>query len=461
MPQRWWRTTAALLFAVVAGCTDSAAPLDPPAQPAAVELDTTSLTMSPEESFQVGAIVRDSLGGVIEEALVAWASSDDAVATVAPGGRILAVAPGTASITAAAGSVDAEVTVRVVTSYVALGAAAMASCGITPSAQLFCWGFGSGPGPTLVPGTEEWKSVSLYARNGCAATKAGAGFCWGENNYGQIGNGTLFGQTDAPTAVIGGHTWTSILAGSSVSCGIAQGGAAYCWGRGSLGRLGDGTTTSASTPQAVIGGHTFQKLALATALACGLTTAGEAWCWGAGALGTTVASESSTPLLVEGGHTFVDLAMTFNTGCGLTATGRVWCWGQDSDGVLGPNPQASYAVIPIEMTHLPAFASLFASPTHFCGLTPSGEAWCWGANGSGQLGAITTEMCGNVSCSRAPVAVTGGHRFVALSAADSHTCGLTSGGAAYCWGHGGSGQLGDGRSISSATPVRVLHPVAP
>lgn len=119
--------------------------------------------------------------------------------------------------------------------------------------------------------------------------------------------------------------------------------------------------------------------------------------------------------------------------------------------------------IPLPVNTTVGFASVVAGSGHTCGLTPSGEAYCWGDNSFEQAGsAATTETCPDpsypvrlVPCISRPASVTGGLTFVALSAGDSHTCGLTSEGDAACWGLNSFGQLGDTQGARSATPVRV------
>jgi len=86
---------------------------------------------------------------------------------------------------------------------------------------------------------------------------------------------------------------------------------------------------------------------------------------------------------------------------------------------------------------------------HTCGVTSSGAAYCWGNNPAGELGNGTTTN------STTPVAVSGGLTFVAVSAGDAHTCGVTPSGAAYCWGGNGYGELGNGTTTTSLRPVAV------
>jgi len=98
------------------------------------------------------------------------------------------------------------------------------------------------------------------------------------------------------------------------------------------------------------------------------------------------------------------------------------------------------------------FASLMAGSSHTCGLTPAGAAYCWGDGGDGQLGD------GTRTDRLTPTAVTGGLTFASLRAGAMHTCGLTTAGEGYCWGSNYNGQLGDGTRIDTLTPVRVSDP---
>jgi alpha-tubulin suppressor-like RCC1 family protein len=96
-----------------------------------------------------------------------------------------------------------------------------------------------------------------------------------------------------------------------------------------------------------------------------------------------------------------------------------------------------------------SFERVTAGFIHTCGATTTNRAYCWGANGNGQLGDGTTSQ------RLRPVAVAGGQLFKQLSAGDAHTCGLTSDGLVYCWGDNSAGQLGDGTRTERLTPIPV------
>lgn len=98
-----------------------------------------------------------------------------------------------------------------------------------------------------------------------------------------------------------------------------------------------------------------------------------------------------------------------------------------------------------------AFAAVSPGERHTCGITTQGEAYCWGSNAYGSLGYSPTAVDGKL----APGAVAGGLRFTSVNAGLIHTCGLTAAGAAYCWGHNGAGEIGDGTTTDRATPTQV------
>src|SRR3989442_9345930 len=160
--------------------------------------------------------------------------------------------------------------------------------------------------PIAPPAPLNFIVVSAGGFKACGVAQGGAAYCWGGNPYGELGNGTTTSST-TPVAVSGGHTFTAISAGSGQACGVTSSGAAYCWGYNSYGGLGNGTTTMSTTPVAVSGGLTFTAVSTGGAQTCGVTASGAAYCWGFGGyggLGNGDTTSSATPVAVSGGLTF-------------------------------------------------------------------------------------------------------------------------------------------------------------
>jgi alpha-tubulin suppressor-like RCC1 family protein len=202
-----------------------------------------------------------------------------------------------------------------------------------------------------------------------------------------------------------------IAAGQFHTCAVTSSGAVLCWGSNQFGQLGNGNTTNSSAPVPVTG------------LSSGVVS--------------IAAGQSHT--------------------CALTNTGYVWCWGDNASGQLGNGTlfQSGFPVQVLDPTgHVPlsGVISIASGQSHTCAATNLGAALCWGDNSEGELGNGTNSQ------SNLSVSVSGlSSGVAAISAGSNFTCALTTTGGVSCWGEGGSGQLGNGSAINSATPVAVLN----
>jgi alpha-tubulin suppressor-like RCC1 family protein len=377
---------------------------------ASVVITPASATLVMQGARRLTAALRDANGNEILYRLVSWTSDNAAVATVNAGGVVMGVGTGSTAVIAT-------------------------SEGVTDTAAI-----------TVMPPIN-LKSVSSGREHSCALSTAGAAFCWGSNLLGQLGDGSK-DNSPWPVGVVGGLAFSSVTLGGEHSCGLSTSGAAYCWGGNYFGQLGDGSTTSSSVPVAVTAGPSFVSLSAGSYHTCGLTAAGAAYCWGInvawqlGAATTETCGStpcSTRPVAVSGGLSFsvVSAGGEFHT-CGVTIAGAAYCWGSNLVGQLGDGTTTS-SPVPVAVSGRLTFSSLSLGGLRSCGLITSGAAYCWGANFYGQLGD------GSTTSSEVPVAVSGGLTFSAVSAGrETHTCGLTTSGTAYCWGWNVSGQLGTG-----------------
>ena len=325
---------------------------------------------------------------------------------------------------------------------------------------LSCSGDGNDAGPTapmpIVVAAQPPTNLTAGGGHTCLLSAGGAAYCWGDGSSGQLGNGSTTSQL-TPAPVAGGLVFASLTAGELSTCGLTTLGTAYCWGENASGQLGDGggaTTTNRLTPALVAGGVTFASLTAGYYHACGLTTGGAAYCWGYGLSGQlgdgTMTDHRSSPAPVTGGLVFATLTGGYWHTCGLTAQGVAYCWGNNNWGQLGDSTRTTHSTVgPVAAGVV--FAKLAAGGRHSCGLSTAGAAYCWGWNGFGQLGDGTTIT----RLTPVPVVVSAGLVFVSIATGWYHTCGLTAGGAAYCWGFNVHGQLGDGTMTDRARPTAV------
>jgi alpha-tubulin suppressor-like RCC1 family protein len=205
----------------------------------------------------------------------------------------------------------------------------------------------------------------------------------------------------------------------------------------------------------VSGNLSFSVLSAGQDHVCGLVADGTAYCWGwniYGQLGTGPVggnypepAASSAPLAVLGGLKFADISGGGQHTCALTTTGAAYCWGDNNAGKLGTGTTGGAGLVPAPVTGKLAFASIRAAEGHTCALTSAGVAYCWGDNSYQELGDSTKGGSSNY-----PVAVAGGLSFSTIAASGYHTCGLVSGGQAYCWGAADYGELGTVSPVKQA-----------
>ena len=280
--------------------------------------------------------------------------------------------------------------------------------------------------------------------------------CWGDGNYGELGDGT-FTDSAVPIGVTGGHTFLSTVAGYNHTCGIDNTGLSgntWCWGRNDYGQLGNRANVSMGIPVQLSDGHTFSSISTTGYHTCGMDTSGKAWCWGYngyGELGIGNLTNKNYPVPVSSPPTtFASISAGWYHTCGLDTSGNAWCWGYNSNGQLGDGTTTNRST-PVKINGY-TFTSISLGQFHTCGLDTSGKAWCWGRNSNGQLGDSTTIQRAS------PTLVTDSHVFTSISPGHYHTCGLDTSGNVWCWGINDSAQLGNGTSDASnhVVPEKVL-----
>ena len=319
-------------------------------------------------------------------------------------------------------------------------------------------------------------SISAGGGLSCAV-ESGAAYCWGDNEFGELGDGTITPSSSIPVAVdtsgvLAGKTLTQITAGDNFACALDSSGAAYCWGYNGLGELGGGSTTAeSSVPVAVdtsgvLAGKTLTQITVGYDQTCVLDAAGAAYCWGGnvyGQLGDGSTANSSVPVAVDAngvlaGKTVNQItAGSFHT-CAVDSTGAAYCWGNNSSGELGDGSTAD-SIDPVGVDTSGVLAGrtitqITAGLFHTCAVDSAGAAYCWGFNNYGELGD------GSTADSNVPVAVEAsgvlaGRTMTQITAGEYHTCALGITGSAYCWGDNGWGALGDGSTADSSVPVAV------
>lgn len=346
------------------------------------------------------------------------------------------------------------------------------TCRLDANGKAFCWGDNSqgqlGDGstqssmdPVAVSGNIRFSSISAGWDHTCGVAADNRAYCWGRGRYGRLGNGSSENRM-TPTPVSGGLSIESVDAGLAHTCALTTDGDGFCWGRGEDGILGHASTKSSPVPVAVAGGHTFGSIEAASATTCGVTDKGEAYCWGASDFGNMLGQGENdretklSPGLVAGNFKFrpESVSVGLDHACAITTADEAVCWGRGRYGKLGIGSSDSLGVLenlktPRRVNGDVSFASLATGTFQTCGISVDDKAYCWGRNGSGQLGDGTTTM--RVE----PVAVSGRLKVKQLTIGTKHTCAISSSDDVYCWGDGSAGKLGTRSSNNELTPTKV------
>lgn len=343
------------------------------------------------------------------------------------------------------------------------------TCAITTTGGLKCWGLNStgqlGDGsqtssstPVDVLGlTSGVASVAAGTYHTCAVTTAGSTKCWGHNGDGQLGDNTRTSR-DSPVDVVGLTSGvTSVAAGLFHSCAVTASGVAKCWGNNNYGQLGNGIFMASSVPTVVqLGMSRVVEITVGLNHSCARTTAGGALCWGHngyGQLGDGTQANSATPLDVFGlTRGVVKVEAGGHHTCAINGGGGLKCWGNNGGGQVGDGTSTTTRTTPVDVVGLTSgVADVAGGLYHTCAVTTSGGIKCWGANSGSQLGDGTS------TTRKLPVDVVGLTSGVAFAVAGhNHSCAVTLAGDAKCWGSNNYGQLGDGSTTPKANPVVVI-----
>ena len=343
------------------------------------------------------------------------------------------------------------------------------TCALVAGGTAYCWGSNANgqlgndttaisPFPLAVSGGMTFASLSAGYSHTCGLTAAGAAYCWGDNSAGALGNTTANSTSGTPVAVAGGITFTMISAGYSHTCGVATNGSAYCWGSNESGELGNGTVGQDSpTPTLVSGGLTFASVSAGGVSSCGVTTGGAGYCWGSngyGVLGDGTTTDSPTPVQVAGGLQLASISAGVYHTCAVTVNSAAYCWGEAGNGQLGTGLTALSSSTPLAVAGGHSFSSIAVGQLSTCAVTTAGAGYCWGSGSFGSLGNGTTDQAGT------PQPVSGSLTLSSVSAGISfHACALATSGGVYCWGYDNSGELGTGSAGGySTTPTQVVVP---
>jgi alpha-tubulin suppressor-like RCC1 family protein len=332
------------------------------------------------------------------------------------------------------------------------------TCWIRSDGALFCWGDNEwgqlGIGSQLVEddtiiqvGTDTWASISASHDSTCGIEQTGSLFCWGENANGQLGTGDGINH-QSPAQIAG--KWRSVSVNPTHSCAIDDNGALWCWGDNSSGELGDGTTSDQPDPEQIDVG--YLEVSAGDFYTCAIRGDHALACWGTnvnGQLGDGTQTAHMTPTVVGSDRWTQVVAGQYHT-CGVTASGHASCWGAAFSGQLG-NGGGSDQPLPGDVLvgggNPSDWVGITATRLHSCAWNAS-AGYCWGDSSRGELGNDGAAIVGM------PVAIAGGP-WLAIATGEHHTCAVDGADGVWCMGSNAWGQLGTGSNSSQPVPELV------
>ena len=314
-------------------------------------------------------------------------------------------------------------------------------------------GGGSSTGAGLVAGGEY---------HSLAVTNSGSVYAWGNNTYGQLGNGTT--TTSTTPVQVSGLTGASAVAAGDLHSVALAGGVVWTFGNNSYGQLGNDTTTNSTSPVQVSGLSGVTAVAAGNYHTLARKSDGSVWDWGlnnAGQLGTGTTTNSSTPVQVSGLSGVIAIAGGGLPGyaghsLALKSDGTVWAWGYGKHGQLGQGANAS-SLTAVEVSGLTHVVAIAAAGDDSYALKSDGTLWAWGSNAYGQLGNTSAGHTSNVPVEVAISSVT------SIGAGATAAYAVKSDGTVWAWGDNNTGQLGDGAVCGKTctTPVQVSGLTSP
>lgn len=474
-----WRPGTVTITASADGTSDVATITITESLVATITLEADATDVPLDGQVQLRAIVEDADGHELLGRTVSFESEDESIVTVTADGTATGVEVGEATIKAKLGAIESSLDVRVVLRFAELVA---------------------------------------RNRNTCGLTAGGRAWCWGDNNYGQVGIGDRGSDPyRAPQRV---HvesdvSFDTVAVGAWHICALSTTKEVWCWGSNGDEALGyPYPSVMWETKPRLAPDRTYERLGAQGYGVCGLDAGGFAHCWGSGSIyyelgHPDVTDDTPTPVAVsapEGESSpiaFVELRHGDYFSCGLTGTGSLYCWGRNTDHRLGDGTTVHRArsVRPLG----DAVVKRFALGLGFaCAVTDDDTTHCWGANAHGQADpsaagssvgtptvrfeatdfvpasfafgadhACALDRDGRAYCwgsnalhqlgrstSDGPAdkgEVEGGLRFTQLAAGNNHVCGLATDGKAYCWGENKYGQLGTGDLVDKPQPTPVAE----
>lgn len=282
-------------------------------------------------------------------------------------------------------------------------------------------------------------------------------WAWGYGTAGRLGDNTAVSKSSPVQTFAAGTNWASIGTGAAMGLAIKTDGSLWTWGCGTLGRLGNNTTTvNRSSPVQTFAAGTNWKKANAYSQVLATKTDGSLWTWGNnsnGQLGDgTLVTKSSPVQTSASGTNWNDVAAGNLFSVATKTDGSLWVWGSATEGRIASNNTINFST----PTQTVSGGTNWKKIAAFCngiGIKTDGTLWMWGSNYLGRIGNNSSVR----DCFSSPIqTVSNDTNWKSASNGIFHTLAVKTNGTLWAWGRGLPGVMGNNQTINMSSPVQTI-----
>jgi alpha-tubulin suppressor-like RCC1 family protein/Leucine-rich repeat (LRR) protein len=309
--------------------------------------------------------------------------------------------------------------------------------------------------PTNIGTTSDWKTVAIGTNHTVALKMDGSLWAWGDNQTGELGDGTNINK-NIPVQIGTAKDWQIAAAGNQYTVALKTDGTLWAWGDNYFGELGDGTSSGKKTPTQIGTEKNWQTITVGYYHTIGVKTDGTLWVWGgneSGQLGDGTTTKSYTQKRIGTATDWKTITAGESHTIAIKTDGTLWAWGKNKYGELGSSTTTD-SYIPTKIGTSTDWKDINSEGSHTIATKTDGTLWAWGDNFYGELGNGTTIK------SLFPIQIGSANNWQAVSAGRNHTVALKTDGTLFTWGYNSSGQLGNATNADKKVPTSIACPEA-
>lgn len=311
--------------------------------------------------------------------------------------------------------------------------------------------------PVQIGTANDWQKISAGQNFSLAIKNNGTLWAWGYNIYSQLGNGSISTAQPTPIQIGTATDWKNISAAPGKTGGhslaIKTNGTLWAWGNNFYGQLGNGSLSNRNQPVQIGSDTNWLAISAGSAHSTAIKANGTLWTWGYNAfrqLGDGTNVDKTVPTQIGTATNWKSIDCGYIHNLGIKTDGTLWAWGSGLDGKLGTGNNSTSAV-PIQIGTDNNWASAMAGTDHSLALKTNGTLWSWGKNENGELGLGTNSTTDIM----VPTQASTNADKIFITAGQDYSQIMNSDGFLYATGLNAAGQLGDGTNANKSTLTAV------